>query len=94
MGQSQVATCRGNLFGVEGQGMWPDAVGMGCEKGHKRDVQLLLEKGADLESMDEEIGQTPLSLAVENGYEAIVKVLLEEGADPKRWPRRPGTGLA
>jgi Cullin family/Ankyrin repeats (3 copies)/Ankyrin repeats (many copies) len=41
-------------------------------------VKLLLEKGADLESIR---GQTPLSWAAERGYEAVVKLLLEKGAD-------------
>jgi ankyrin repeat protein len=44
-------------------------------------VKLLLEKNADLESKDDEYGQTPLSWAARNGHEAVVKLLLEKGAE-------------
>ena len=45
-------------------------------------MKLLLEKGADVESKDDD-GQTPLSRAAMYGhsYEAVVKLLLEKGAD-------------
>ena len=50
-------------------------------------VELLLEKGADVESKDTE-GQTPLSWAAKNGHEAVVNVLLEKGAEkPLYWKR-------
>jgi ankyrin repeat protein len=42
-------------------------------------VHYLLEKGAELESKDNE-GRTPLSLATENGHEAVAEQLLEKGA--------------
>jgi ankyrin repeat protein len=44
-------------------------------------VQLLLEKGADVDSKDSYFGQTPLSWAAWGGYEAVVRLLLEKGAD-------------
>ncbi|KAJ4419054.1 hypothetical protein N0V82_005177 [Gnomoniopsis sp. IMI 355080] len=44
-------------------------------------VEILLEKGADVETRDLFWGQTPLSGAAGNGHEAIVKLLLKEGAD-------------
>jgi hypothetical protein len=43
-------------------------------------VQLLLDKGAELESKDTNYGQTPLSWAAENGHEAMVTLLLDKGA--------------
>ena len=42
-------------------------------------VKLLVEKGADLDSKDND-GQTPLSYAVSKGREAVVKLLIEKGA--------------
>jgi len=42
---------------------------------------LLLEKGAELESKDDEYGQTPLSWAARGGHEAVVKLLLKKGAE-------------
>ena len=42
-------------------------------------VKLLLEKGAELETKDND-GRTPLSWAAEKGHEAVVKLLLEKGA--------------
>jgi len=47
---------------------------------HEAVVKLLLEKGAKLETKDEDNGWTPLSYAAENGHEVVVKLLLEEGA--------------
>jgi ankyrin repeat protein len=44
-------------------------------------VKLLLEKGAEMESKDNDCGQTPLSLAAMEGHEAAVKLLLEKGAE-------------
>ncbi|KAH7190083.1 ankyrin repeat-containing domain protein, partial [Fusarium oxysporum] len=41
--------------------------------GHEAIVKLLLEKGANVESKDED-GRTPLSCAALNGHEAIVKL--------------------
>ena len=52
-----------------------------AENGHEAVVKLLFEKGADLESKDNEFGRTPLSWAARNGHEAVVKLLLEKGAD-------------
>jgi ankyrin repeat protein len=43
-------------------------------------VTLLLEKGAELETKDNN-GQTPLSWAAERGHEAVVTLLLDNGAD-------------
>jgi ankyrin repeat protein len=48
--------------------------------GQEAIVQLLLEKGADLESKSNN-GRTPLSWAAEEGHEAIVQLLLKKGAD-------------
>ena len=48
-------------------------------KGHLSVTQLLLEKGADIESKDN-FGRTALTWAVRNGEEATVQVLLDKGA--------------
>jgi ankyrin repeat protein len=44
-------------------------------------VKLLVEKGAELETKDNNDGQTSLSLAAENGHEAVVKLLVEKSAE-------------
>ena len=49
------------------------------EEGHEAVVKVLLERGAELETKDDN-GWTPLSRAAENGHEAVVKLLLEKGA--------------
>ena len=51
-----------------------------AEGGHEAVVKLLLEKGAELETKDND-GWTPLSWAAEKGHEAVVKLLLEKGAE-------------
>jgi ankyrin repeat protein len=43
-------------------------------------VELLLEKGAELETKDKNSSRTPLSYAAGNGHEAVAKLLLEKGA--------------
>ncbi|EAU36770.1 conserved hypothetical protein [Aspergillus terreus NIH2624] len=50
-------------------------------EGHGAVVKYLVEKGADLESKDEDYGRTPLSWAAEEGHGAVVKYLVEHGAD-------------
>ncbi|OAP64317.1 hypothetical protein AYL99_00289 [Fonsecaea erecta] len=44
-------------------------------------VELLLEKGAALESRDSRFDRTPLFWAVRNRHEAVVKLLLDRGAE-------------
>ena len=48
--------------------------------GLQESMSALLDKNADVESMDRYY-RTPLSLAAENGHEAVVKLLLEKNAD-------------
>jgi ankyrin repeat protein len=51
-----------------------------AEKGQGAVVKLLLEKGAELETKDNNYGRTPLSWAAWDGHKAVVKLLLEKGA--------------
>ncbi|KAJ5782298.1 hypothetical protein N7457_004072 [Penicillium paradoxum] len=48
--------------------------------GHSPTVQILLQKGADVDAQNNE-GQTALMAAVSFGHEAIVRLLIEYGAD-------------
>ena len=43
-------------------------------------MKLLVEKGAELDSKDED-GQTPLLWAAFFGHEAVAKLLVEKGAE-------------
>jgi ankyrin repeat protein len=52
-----------------------------AKMGDEAVVKLLLENGADMESVDGTYGLAPLSWAAKNGHEAVVKLLLEKGAD-------------
>ena len=49
--------------------------------GHETVVKLLLKKGAELESKDEEYDRTPLIWAAKNGHERVVKLLLEKAVN-------------
>ncbi|PNP75038.1 hypothetical protein FNYG_11620 [Fusarium nygamai] len=53
---------------------------MAARKGHEAAVRLLLKKGTDIESKDNN-GRTPLLWAAASGHESIVKLLLEKGAN-------------
>jgi len=52
-----------------------------AKEGHQEIVQLLLEKGADIEGRDSKFGGTPLIWAAIRGQTDTVKLLLEKGAD-------------
>ncbi|KFY42803.1 hypothetical protein V494_02233 [Pseudogymnoascus sp. VKM F-4513 (FW-928)] len=49
--------------------------------GHEAVVQLLLDKGAEVDTKDGEYGQTPLSQAAGSGHEVVVRLLLDKGAE-------------
>jgi ankyrin repeat protein len=51
-----------------------------AENGHKKLVQLLIEKGFQLDSIDSD-GWTALQRAARNGHKGVVRQLLEKGAD-------------
>ncbi|CZR51217.1 uncharacterized protein PAC_01092 [Phialocephala subalpina] len=53
---------------------------LAAKNGHEAVVKLLLERGAELETRDNN-GRTLLLWAVKNGHEAVVKLLLERGAE-------------
>ncbi|RYP68603.1 hypothetical protein DL771_006575 [Monosporascus sp. 5C6A] len=50
------------------------------EKGHKEIVQLLLDKGAEIDLKDSK-SRTPLSWAAGKGHKEIVQLLLDKGAE-------------
>ncbi|KAJ6439191.1 Serine/threonine-protein phosphatase 6 regulatory ankyrin repeat subunit A [Purpureocillium lavendulum] len=51
-----------------------------AKNGHETVVQVLVEKGADINA-NGRYGRTPLSWAAEDGHEAVVRLLVEKGAD-------------
>ena len=55
-------------------------------------MKLLVEKGAEIESKDNN-GQTPLSWAAGNGHEVVVKLLVENGAEIESKDNYGGTPL-
>src|SRR5262245_26656349 len=58
------------------------ALGFACSKGHLDAVQLLVERGANVNAEDTFYNATPISWAIENGHNDIVKYLLQKGANP------------
>jgi hypothetical protein len=52
-----------------------------AQRGHNVALELLLERGAELETKDYVYSRTPLSWATQRGHEAVVKLLLENGAE-------------
>lgn len=57
------------------------ALGFACSKGQLDAVQLLIERGADVNAEDTFYHATPISWAIENGHNDIVKFLLQKGAN-------------
>ncbi len=54
-------------------------LGVACEQKHMRIIELLLERGADVNK------GAPLYCAANQGHFDIVKLLLDKGADPNRY---------
>lgn len=57
------------------------ALSLAADEGHLEIVQLLLEEGADVDSLSVS-NATPLLLAVDSGHKNITAQLLERGANP------------
>ena len=53
-----------------------------AQEGNLRKAQLLLDRGATIDAVDEEFRSTPLGLAARWGQREMVGLLLERGADP------------
>jgi ankyrin repeat protein len=62
-------------------------------------VKTLLDHAANANARDNNVGDTPLIMAVAKGYEGVVKLLLENGANvnladsqgtPRAWAMRTG----
>ena len=53
-----------------------------AHQGDVRKARLLLDRGADIDAVDQEFRSTPLGLAARWGHRAIAAFLLERGADP------------
>ena len=54
------------------------ALHIACQRGHRRVVRLLVDKGWDIHARDAN-GRTPLQLAEEAGHGEVVEVLRKAG---------------
>ena len=61
-------------------------------KGHTNVVQILIDKGADLNKTSQ-WGQTPVNMAARAGHKHVVQLLLDKGADPNEASGRGQTPL-
>ncbi|OKP06952.1 Ankyrin repeat domain-containing protein 50 [Penicillium subrubescens] len=78
--QEQLATDDSSFDGHDGVKNVNKSLLHAAKIGDEAAVRLLLEKGAELESKDDD-GWTPLACAAMNGHEAVVSLLLEKGAE-------------
>lgn len=61
-------------------GLWRHLIHTGCDKGHLRLVDTLLQSGVSIEKRDS-AGNTPLHTAAAAGHEEVMIFLLEQGSD-------------
>ncbi|MGA7414597.1 MAG: ankyrin repeat domain-containing protein, partial [Bryobacteraceae bacterium] len=61
--------------------------------GHADVVELLLDRGAQVDAMDEESQATPLMLAASMDRTEVITVLLKRGADVKKKDKAGQTAL-
>lgn len=66
---------------------------LAAKKGHEVVVDLLLKRGAALDTLDD-FEQTPLHLAADQGHKLIVELLLNQGADKDACDKQGQTPLA
>ncbi len=57
-------------------------------------MQLLVERGANINHAEHRFGNTPLHAAIGNGHENAVQWLVEQGADLNAEFKKPGIGMA
>jgi ankyrin repeat protein len=62
---------------IETKDKFGTPVSLAASNGHEAVVQLLVEKGANVE-MEDTFGHTPLSLAARNGHKAVVRLFCQE----------------
>jgi len=68
------------------------ALHLAARAGKAKTVQILLERGAEIEARTKE-GQTPLMIAAENGQDEVARVLCEQKADVDATDDRGNTAL-
>ena len=70
--------CNGAMINTCKNGLCP--LYLACQREHESIVQLLLNKGADVNLCNEK-GFSPLYVACHTGHEGIVQILMNSGAD-------------
>jgi ankyrin repeat protein len=70
--------------------LFASALAHAAGQGHSRVVELLLERGADIEGGR---GLSPLACAARHGHDDVVRLLVERGADIEGDAGGPGTAL-
>jgi ankyrin repeat protein len=65
-----------------------------CVGGQTETMKLLLQNGADVNCIGDELGETPLMAAAQMGHEEALKMLLEQGAYPNIKQKEGKTALS
>jgi ankyrin repeat protein len=65
-----------------------------CVEGQTETMKFLMKKGADVNYIGDELGETPLMAAAQMGHAETVKILLAQGADPNVKEKQGKTALS
>ncbi len=93
-GEGGLGAVKSSLPSILDSNTLSKAFSAACVEGRIETMQFLLGKGADVNGVGDELGETPLMAAGQMGHADAVKMLLAHGADPNVKDKQGNTALS